>query len=57
MRAGEYVRIVYNDSRGSEVLDTYMDGYEGGVITDGYRLYERYDKGGKHQRCFAHEIR
>ena len=41
---------MYNDSRGSEVLDTYMDGCEGGIIADGHWLYKRYDKGDKHQR-------
>ena len=34
-----------------------MSGYKGVVTSDGYPAYKRFDPGGRHQRCWAHELR
>ncbi len=34
-----------------------MDGYDGVVTTDGYAVYKMFDRDGKHQLCWAHELR
>ncbi len=57
IQSGPNVFIVYNRSRGSEVIDAHMDGYGGCVTTDGHRPYKVFDPGGKHQDCWSHELR
>ncbi len=49
--------MTYSDTRAARVLDQYMNGYEGVVTSDGYPAYKRFDPGGRHQRCWAHELR
>lgn len=56
MVSGEMVGIVLDKSRGVHVMDLYMDGYQGVSITDGYGVYRRFDPGGRHQICWAHEL-
>lgn len=55
MVSGEMVGIVLDKSRGVHVMDLYMDGYQGVPTTDGYGVYKRFDPGGRHQICWAHE--
>ena len=49
--------MVYSKSSGSLVPDTYLDKYGGAVVSDGLSVYKRFDPGGKHQICWAHEMR
>ena len=49
--------MIYSNTRGALVLDQYMNGYNGVVTSDGYPAYKRFDPGGRHQRCWAHELR
>ncbi len=49
--------MIYSDTRAIRVLDQYMHGYEGVVTSDGYPVCKRFDPGGRHQRCWAHELR
>ncbi|MDI1496313.1 MAG: Transposase [Cenarchaeum symbiont of Oopsacas minuta] len=51
------IAIIMNKSRGAYVMDAYMDKFYGVAVTDGYLVYKRFDPGGMHQRCWAHELR
>ncbi len=51
------ILMIYNNTRKALVLDQYMSGYKGVVTSDGYPAYKRFDPGGRHQRCWAHELR
>ncbi|MDI1495640.1 MAG: Transposase [Cenarchaeum symbiont of Oopsacas minuta] len=51
------IAIIMNKSRGAYVMDAYMDKFYGVAVTDGYPVYKRFDPGGMHQRCWAHELR
>ncbi len=51
------VFMIYADTRSARILDQYMGGYGGVVTSDGYPAYKRFDPGGRHQRCWAHELR
>ena len=55
--SGKHIAMIMNPSRGAFVLDRYLDGYDGTVISDGYPVYKRFDPGGRHQICWAHELR
>ena len=57
LQAGKNVAIIYNKSRGSLVLDRHMDRYGGVVTSDKFSVYRRFDPGGRHQLCWAHELR
>ena len=50
------IAMIMNKSRGAYVMDSYMDKYDGIVITEGYNVYKRFDPDIMHQRCWAHEI-
>ncbi len=52
-----HVGVEFSKSRGAQVLDVILPGYEGVAITDGHPAYNRFDAGGMHQRCWAHELR
>ncbi len=54
MRAEEW--MIYK-SRSSYVVDKYLNGYQGAIVTDRYVVYRRFDDGGKHQLCWAHLLR
>ncbi len=54
MRAEEW--MIYK-SRSSYVVDKYLNGYNGAIVTDRYAVYRRFDDGGKHQLCWAHLLR
>ena len=45
MRAEEW--MIYK-SRSSHVVDKYLNGYQGAIVTDRYAVYRRFDDGGKH---------
>ena len=49
--------MIYSKSRNSYVVDRYLDGYGGVVTSDGYGVYNRFDPGGMHQDCWAHQLR
>ncbi len=51
------VGVEFSKSRGAQVLDVILPGYGGVVISDGYAAYSRFDAGGMHQQCWAHELR
>ena len=51
------ILMIYSNTRAAWVLDQYMNGYNGVVTSDGYPAYKRFDPGGRHQRCWAHELR
>ena len=59
--SGKHIAMIMNPSRGAFVLDRYLDryldGYDGTVISDGYPVYKRFDPGGRHQICWARELR
>ncbi len=54
MRAEEW--MIYK-SRSSNVVNKYLNGYQGAIVTDRYVVYRRFDDGGKHQLCWAHLLR
>ena len=56
IQSGKNIAIRYSKSRGS-LLDTYMDKFDGVATTDGFTMYRRFDRDGKHQICLAHELR
>ena len=57
IQSGKNIAVVYSKSRGSLVPDTYLDKYGGAVVSDGLSVYKRFDPGGRHQICWAHELR
>ena len=57
IQSGRNIAVVYSKSRGSLVPDTYLDKYGGAVVSDGLSVYKRFDPGGRHQICWAHELR
>ena len=57
IQSGKNTAVVYSKSRGSLVPDTYLDKYGGAVVSDGLSVYKRFDPGGRHQICWAHELR
>ena len=50
------IAMIFNHSRGACVPDTYLDGYCGTIISDGYPVYKRFDPGGRHQICIVDEV-
>ena len=52
-----YVGVEFAKSRCSQVLDVILHGFVGVAITNGHPAYNRFDAGGMHQRCWAHELR
>ena len=57
IRSGPLVWMEFSLSRGAMVMDKYMDGFDGVVTSDMWGVYDRFDEGGKHQVCWAHELR
>ncbi len=57
MRAEEWMMSIYDKSRSSNVVNKYLNGYQGAIVTDRYVVYRRFDDGGKHQLCWAHLLR
>ena len=55
-QSGGHVRLNISRSRGTLLLDR-LDRFMGVAITDGYRAYNRFNAEGKHQLCWAHELR
>ena len=57
LTSGKNIAMIFNPSRNARVPDTYLDGYCGTIISDGYPVYKRFDPVGRHQICWAHELR
>lgn len=57
IRSGKLVWMEFSKSRGAMVMDKFMDKFEGVVTSDMWSVYDRFDKDGKHQVCWAHELR
>ena len=57
IQSGKNIAIKYSKSRGCLVLDRHMDRFDGVATTDGFAVYKRFDRDGKHQICWAHELR
>lgn len=55
--SGHLVWVEFSKSRGALMMDRHMDGFDGVVTSDMLRVYDRFDEGGKHQVCWAHELR
>ena len=55
-QSGKNIAINISQSRATLMLDA-MDKFDGVAITDGYNGYDRFDKGGMHQSCWAHDLR
>lgn len=55
-QSGDCVAISISGSRAALMLDT-MDAFAGIAITDRYNAYDRFDAGGMHQTCWAHNLR
>ena len=46
------IAILFEDTRGGKVVDKYLAGYDGILVSDKYSTYKRFDPGGKHQLCW-----
>lgn len=57
IRSGHNAWFGCSESRGALMMDMYMDGFDGVVTSDMLRIYDRFDEGGRHQVCWAHELR
>ncbi len=55
-QSGKNIAINISQSRATLMLDA-MDKFDGVAITDGYTGYDRFDKDGMHQSCWAHDLR
>lgn len=55
-QSGDCIAISISGSRATLMLDT-MDEFDGVAITDRYNAYDRFDAGGRHQTCWAHNLR
>ena len=55
-QSGNNITVNISHSRATLLLDK-LDKFDGVAVTDAYRGYNRFDKDGKHQTCWAHDIR